>query len=164
MAKSIKLKNNTFIDSSSINHNILGRSNKTPTQLAYLLPLRKINLNKPSADYGWCKILTMTCTYNAVFEIESYSNASALNSRGHFKLIVAVGTNNNILNVIYATNGLSASDFDFRKLDDGSYEVWFHIPQYTGYETFITAKYSALPEITLSGEIGTPIGTKLPIQ
>lgn len=128
--------------------------------ISQFLPTYAKEMSKQSGDFGWVKVLTIpNVSYKTAFNVEAYSLAASIEKRGHWKAICCVGTNNNSLHLIYGTNGINTSDFDYRQLSDGSYELWFHIPQYTSYGVYVTSAYGTLPNITMVGELGTPSGT-----
>ena len=128
----------------------------------------RCGLYKPSGGSAWFRIGTFTPVESSTIRIEALSDCAGLTHRGHFKLYVSFGTSNNnntCLTVVEASRGITAGDFDLRKIsDEGVYELWYHLEQWNQYNVNIYAGRGNLPIMTnLSdrGTEGTPTGTKM---
>lgn len=125
-------------------------------------------LYKPSGGSAWFRIGTFSPVESSTIRIEALSDCAGLHHRGHFKLYVSFGTsndNNTCLTVVEASQGITAGDFDLRKIsDEGVYELWYYLEQWNQYKINIYAGRGALPTMTNlldRGTEGTPTGTKM---
>jgi hypothetical protein len=129
-----------------------------------LSPNATWTLNKSSSGSGWYKAVKIDKTESTfTVEITGYSSVSSISTRGHFKLILSAGSNNAYAHIIYATNGLSASSFDYRYTSSNSYVFYFYIPQYTPYTMSIKTVAGAIPTFTTYNVAETPAGTVAPV-
>lgn len=105
---------------------------------------------KTTGGFEWFKILSFPTTYVSVVRVEGYSLGANYDQRGHFKIIINRGSENRA-DLIYATNGLTASNFDVR-LSGSTIKLYFLAPQYTIYKILSESLYE-------NADITTPLTT-----
>lgn len=124
MSKSLRIKNNTFIDSSSVNY-------KRQT-LEFKMNLYRThqNYNSQTGETGWCRIAHIPASGGYQQRNITLLLTSSIGTENGYGIIFVGWYNNSSLITEVITGNINLSHIYAIKNSDNSIDIWFYIRAY----------------------------------